>query len=88
MADEARPNVFTAEWQRTIEEGSFGVEEVIIVLRGTPVLRSPAGPRRRPPADQPRRYRRPLPCPQLEGRRRRDRVPRQRQLGYFEGEPE
>ena len=79
MADEARPNVFTDEWQRTMEEGGFGVrgtrvgalagatrvgvtvyeldpgkknlpyhahfgvEEVIVVLRGTPVLRSPEG---------------------------------------------
>ena len=76
MADEARPNVFTEEWQRTMEEGGFGVrgtgsgpwpgrrsgltvyeldpgkknlpyhahfgvEEVIVVLRGAPVLRSP-----------------------------------------------
>jgi uncharacterized cupin superfamily protein len=81
VADEARPNVFTDEWQRTIEEGGFGVrgtrvgtmagatrvgvtvyeldpgkknlpyhahfgvEEVIVVLRGTPVLRSPQGER-------------------------------------------
>jgi uncharacterized cupin superfamily protein len=81
MAEEARPNVFTDEWQRTMEEGGFGVrgtrvgtmagatrvgvtvyeldpgtknlpyhahlgvEEVIVVLRGTPVLRSPEGER-------------------------------------------
>jgi uncharacterized cupin superfamily protein len=81
MAGEARPNVFTEEWQRTMEEGGFGVrgtrvgnmagatrvgvtvyeldpgkknlpyhahfgvEEVIVVLRGTPVLRSPEGER-------------------------------------------
>lgn len=81
MAGEARPNVFTDDWQRTMEEGGFGVrgtrvgamagatrvgvtvyeldpgkknlpyhahfgvEEVIVVLRGTPVLRSPAGER-------------------------------------------
>lgn len=81
MAEEARPNVFADEWQRTIEEGGFGVrgtrvgtmagatrvgvtvyeldpgrknlpyhahfgvEEVIVVLRGTPVLRSPEGER-------------------------------------------
>ena len=25
MADEERPNVFTDEWQRTMEEGGFGV---------------------------------------------------------------
>jgi uncharacterized cupin superfamily protein len=81
MADDPRPNVFTDEWQRTMEEGGFGVrgtrvgalagatrvgvtvyeldpdkknlpyhahfgvEEVIVVLRGTPVLRSPEGER-------------------------------------------
>ena len=81
MAEEARPNVFTDEWQRTMEQGGFGVrgtrvgtmagatrvgvtvyeldpgkknlpyhahfgvEEVIVVLRGTPVLRSPEGER-------------------------------------------
>jgi uncharacterized cupin superfamily protein len=81
MADETRPNVFTEEWQRTMEQDSFGVrgtrvgtlagatrvgitvyeldpgkknlpyhahfgvEEVIVVLRGTPTLRSPEGER-------------------------------------------
>ena len=81
MAEETRPNVYTEEWQRTMEHGSFGVrgsrvgaqagaekvgltvyeldpgkknlpyhahfgvEEVIVVLRGTPTLRSPAGER-------------------------------------------
>jgi uncharacterized cupin superfamily protein len=81
MTDETRPNVFTEEWQRTMEQGSFGVrgtrvgtlagatrvgitvyeldpgkknlpyhahfgvEEVIVVLRGTPTLRSPEGER-------------------------------------------
>jgi uncharacterized cupin superfamily protein len=81
MADETRPNIFTEEWQRTMEQGSFGVrgtrvgtlagatrvgltvyeldpgkknlpyhahfgvEEVIVVLRGTPTLRSPEGER-------------------------------------------
>jgi uncharacterized cupin superfamily protein len=81
MAEEARPNVFADEWQRTMEEGDFGVrgtrvgtmagatllgvtvyeldpgkknlpyhthfgvEEVIVVLRGTPVLRTPEGER-------------------------------------------
>jgi uncharacterized cupin superfamily protein len=81
MGDVARPNVFTDEWQRSMEEGGFGVrgtrvgalagatqvgvtvyeldpgkknlpyhahlgiEELIVVLRGTPVLRSPEGER-------------------------------------------
>jgi uncharacterized cupin superfamily protein len=81
MADENRPNVFGDEWQRTMEQGSFGVrgtrvgaqagaarvgltvyeldpgkknlpyhahfgiEEVVVVLRGTPTLRSPEGER-------------------------------------------
>ena len=81
MADQTRPNVFGEEWQRTMEQGSFGVrgtrvgtqagatrvgltvyeldpgkknlpyhahfgvEEVIVVLRGTPTLRSPEGER-------------------------------------------
>jgi uncharacterized cupin superfamily protein len=81
MAEENRPNVFTEEWQRAVEHGSFGVrgtrvgaqagaervgiavyeldpgrknmpyhahfgiEEVIVVLRGTPTLRSPEGER-------------------------------------------
>jgi uncharacterized cupin superfamily protein len=81
MTDESRPNVYTDDWQRTVEHGSFGVrgsrvggqagatrvgvtvyeldpgrknlpyhahfgiEEVIVVLRGTPTLRSPDGER-------------------------------------------
>jgi uncharacterized cupin superfamily protein len=81
MSDQPRPNIFTEDWQREIEHGSFGVrgtrvgamagakrvgltvyeldpgkknmpyhahfgvEEVIVVLRGTPTLRSPAGER-------------------------------------------
>jgi uncharacterized cupin superfamily protein len=81
MSDEGRPNVFTEEWERTVEQGGFGVrgsrvgavagashlgltvyeldpgkrnlpyhahfgvEEVIVVLRGTPTLRSPEGER-------------------------------------------
>jgi uncharacterized cupin superfamily protein len=79
--DEPRPNVYTEDWQRTMEQGGFGVrgtrvgalagaahvgltvyeldpgkrnlpyhahfgvEEVIVVLRGTPTLRSPEGER-------------------------------------------
>ena len=79
--DAGRPNVYTEEWQRQVEHGSFGVrgtrvgamagaahvgltvyeldpgkrnlpyhahfgiEEVIVVLRGTPTLRSPEGER-------------------------------------------
>jgi uncharacterized cupin superfamily protein len=78
-ADEQRPNVYTEEWERVMEQGGFGVrgsrlgaragathvgltvyeldpgkrnlpyhahfgvEEVIVVLRGTPTLRSPEG---------------------------------------------
>jgi uncharacterized cupin superfamily protein len=81
MSDEGQPNVFTEEWERTVEQGGFGVrgsrvgaaagashlgltvyeldtgkrnlpyhahfgiEEVIVVLRGTPTLRSPEGER-------------------------------------------
>jgi uncharacterized cupin superfamily protein len=81
MTGESRPNVFTEEWQRVVEHGSFGVrgtrvgvqagaervgitvyeldpgrknlpyhahfgvEELIVVLRGTPTLRSPEGER-------------------------------------------
>src|SRR6476620_6018269 len=81
MSDETRPNVYTEDWERTVEHGGFGVrgsrigagagaehvgitvyeldpgkknlpyhahfgvEEVIVVLRGTPVLRSPEGER-------------------------------------------
>lgn len=81
MSDETRPNVFTEDWERTVEHGGFGVrgsrigagagaehvgltvyeidpgkrnlpyhahfgiEEVIVVLRGTPTLRSPKGER-------------------------------------------
>jgi uncharacterized cupin superfamily protein len=81
MSDEGRPNVYTDEWQRTMEHGSFGVrgsrvggqagatrvgvtvyeldpgrknlpyhahfgiEELIVVLKGTPTLRSPEGER-------------------------------------------
>jgi uncharacterized cupin superfamily protein len=81
MSGEGRPNVFTDEWERTVEQGGFGVrgsrvgaaagashlgltvyeldpgkrnlpyhahfgvEEVIVVLRGTPTLRSPEGER-------------------------------------------
>jgi uncharacterized cupin superfamily protein len=81
MSDEGRPNVFTEEWERTVEQGGFGVrgsrvgaaagashlgvtvyeldpgkrnlpyhahfgvEEMIVVLRGTPTLRSPEGER-------------------------------------------
>jgi uncharacterized cupin superfamily protein len=80
-SDGARPNIYTDEWQRTMEQGSFsvrgarvgemagaghlgltvyeldpgkrnlpyhahfGIEEVIVVLRGTPTLRSPDGER-------------------------------------------
>ena len=80
MAD-PRPNIYTDEWQRTMEQGGFGVrgtrvgamagagrvgltvyeldpgkrnlpyhahfgiEEVVVVLRGTPTLRSPEGER-------------------------------------------
>jgi uncharacterized cupin superfamily protein len=81
VSDEPRPNIYTGEWQRTMEQGGFGVrgsrvgaqagaahlglavyeldpgkrnlpyhahfgiEEVIVVLRGTPALRSPEGER-------------------------------------------
>jgi uncharacterized cupin superfamily protein len=81
MAD-ARPNIYTDEWQRTMEQGGFGVrgtrvgamagaghvgltvyeldpgkrnlpyhahfgvEEVVVVLRGTPTLRSTEGERK------------------------------------------
>jgi uncharacterized cupin superfamily protein len=81
MAGESRPSIYTDEWQRTVEHGSygvrgsrvgakagarqvgvtvyeldpgmknlpyhahFGVEELIVVLRGTPTLRSPEGER-------------------------------------------
>ena len=78
---ERRPNIYTADWQRAIEHGGFGVrgtrvgamagtsrvgitvyeldpgkrnmpyhahfgvEEVVVVLRGTPTLRTPEGER-------------------------------------------
>ena len=81
MGEEARPNIYTEERQRTMEQGGFavrgsrvggqagatqvgvtvyeldpgkrnlpyhahfGIEEVIVVLRGTPTLRSPEGER-------------------------------------------
>lgn len=81
MSDEVRPNIYTEEWQRSIEQGRFGVrgtrvgamagakhvgvtvyeldpgkanmpyhahfgvEEVLVVLRGTPTLRTPGGER-------------------------------------------
>jgi uncharacterized cupin superfamily protein len=81
VSEEARPNIYTEEWQRTVEHGGFavrgsrvggqagatrigvtvyeldpgkrnlpyhahfGVEEVIVVLRGTPTLRTPEGER-------------------------------------------
>jgi uncharacterized cupin superfamily protein len=80
-SDPPRPNVYTDEWERTVEKGGFGVrgsrvgtaagashvgltvyeldpgrrnlpyhahfgiEEVIVVLRGRPTLRSPEGER-------------------------------------------
>jgi uncharacterized cupin superfamily protein len=80
-SDDPRPNVYTEDWQRTMEQGGFGVrgtrvgalagashvgltvyeldpgkrnlpyhahfgiEEVIVVLRGTPTLRTPEGER-------------------------------------------
>lgn len=79
--DERRPNIWSDEWQRTVEHGGFavrgtrvgalagmaeggialyelppgrrnmpyhahhGIEETIVVLRGTPTLRSPDGER-------------------------------------------
>jgi uncharacterized cupin superfamily protein len=82
MTDGERPNIYTEEWERTMEQGGFGVrgsrvgaragatrvgmtvyeldpgkrnmpyhahfgiEELIVVLRGTPTLRSPEGERR------------------------------------------
>lgn len=81
MTEPPRPNIYTEEWERTMEHGGFGVrgsrvggaagasrvgvtvyeldpgrrnlpyhahfgvEEVIVVLRGTPTLRSPSGER-------------------------------------------
>jgi uncharacterized cupin superfamily protein len=82
MGESEGPNIYTEEWQREMEHGSFavrgsrlgaqagashvgltvyeldpgrknlpyhahfGIEEVIVVLRGTPTLRSPEGERR------------------------------------------
>jgi uncharacterized cupin superfamily protein len=81
VSDEPRPNIYSDDWQRTIEHGGFGVngsqlgattgadqigiavyelkpgkknmpyhahfgiEEMLVVLSGTPALRSPAGER-------------------------------------------
>lgn len=81
MSEQARPNVYADDWQRSVEHGGFavrgsrvgmaagatrlgmtvyeldpgkknvpyhahhGIEEVIVVLRGTPTLRSPEGER-------------------------------------------
>jgi uncharacterized cupin superfamily protein len=81
MSDDARPNIYTDEWERTIEEKGFGVrasrvgaaagardlgmalyelmpgkrnfpyhthhgiEEAVVVLSGTPTLRTPEGER-------------------------------------------
>jgi uncharacterized cupin superfamily protein len=81
MSDDTRPNIYGDDWQRTIEQGGFGVsgsqlgaiagtgrigiavyelepgkrnmpyhahfgiEELLVVLNGTPTLRSPAGER-------------------------------------------
>jgi uncharacterized cupin superfamily protein len=81
MSDDARPNIYSDEWQREIEHGDFavrgarlgvpagagrigltvyelepgkknmpyhahfGVEELVVVLRGTPTLRTPEGER-------------------------------------------
>lgn len=82
MGEETRPNVWGEQWERTMDQGSWGVrgtsigraagathvgatvyeldpgkknlpyhahhaiEEVVIVLRGTPTLRTPAGERK------------------------------------------
>lgn len=81
MSEPAKPNIYTQEWQRTIEHGNFavrgtrvgtmagttqvgltvyeldpgkknmpyhahfGIEEVIVVIAGTPTLRTPEGER-------------------------------------------
>jgi len=80
-SDDGRPNIYTEEWERTMEQGGFGVrgsrlgtragathvgltvyeldpgkrnlpyhahfgiEEVVVVLAGTPTLRTPEGER-------------------------------------------
>lgn len=81
MTDHARPNIYADDWERTLDQGSYGlraarvataagaeqlgaavyevdpgrrnlpyhahygIEELLVVLRGTPTLRSPEGER-------------------------------------------